>query len=273
MAIPDDPRSRYLLAMADDELVMGHRTSHWTGVAPSLEEDLAFATISQDEINHADLWYQILLTDPAAGEVDRAEVDALGLGREADEYLHAVLCERPPGDFAYTLVRQLLYDHFDSVRLAALSTSSDEQIAAVARRLAHEERYHLMHADEWLERLAGAGTEAQERLRAGFDQAWPEALWLFEPVPGEDELAAADVAPVSGDLVDPWMEALTPLLADAKLADATTGVERDGTGRWRLAEGVIDGPGGRQGRHTEDWTDDAWPEMTALYRAHPGAIW
>ena len=112
-----------MLALADDELVTGHRASHWTGVAPAIEEELAFSTIAQDAINHADVWYQVLV----AGEVgdgggepghDRAQVDALGLGRPADGYRHAIVCERPPVDFATTLARHWCYDHADAVRLA-----------------------------------------------------------------------------------------------------------------------------------------------------------
>ncbi|MDQ3938363.1 MAG: phenylacetate-CoA oxygenase subunit PaaI, partial [Chloroflexota bacterium] len=79
----DDPRTVLLLSVADDDLVMGHRESHWIGVAPSLEEDIAFSGISQDEINHADVWYQLLTGG------DRADVDALGLGRQPHEYRHA----------------------------------------------------------------------------------------------------------------------------------------------------------------------------------------
>src|SRR5690606_21835080 len=167
VALPDltSPRARLLLVLADDELVSGHRASHWTGVAPSLEEDLAFSTIAQDEINHADVWYQVLLGEDHPDV--RAGVDALGLGREPDAYLHAIVCERPPNDFAYTLARHWAYDRSAVVRLAALAASSDAAIAAVARKLLHEERYHLEHADHWFGRLVGGGDDARRRLHDG----------------------------------------------------------------------------------------------------------
>jgi ring-1,2-phenylacetyl-CoA epoxidase subunit PaaC len=271
-AVPDDPRSLLILSLADDELVMGHRTSHWTGVAPSLEEDLAFATIAQDEINHADVWYQLLLRRGDAGE-DRAAVDALGLGRQADQYRHAVLCERPPRDFAYTLARQFCYDHFDAVRLDALTESTDHDIAAAARRLAHEERYHVLHAEQWFARLARAGGEAASRLERALREVWPESLWLFEPVPGEAETTAAGVLPLpSSDLLARWCDRVVPTFEKAGLGEVVTDVAVDGDG-WRLPPGFFAGPGGRHGVHTPDWTDDAWEEMTALYRADPSATW
>ncbi len=155
-----DLRTTLLLTLADDELVTGHRHSHWTGVAPSLEEDLAFSTIAQDEINHADVWYSLVVADG-----DRGAIDDLALGREPGAYRHAVLCERPPRDFAYTLARHWCYDHFDAIRLGVLADSSDADIAAVATKLLHEERYHLEHADHWFRRLAHGGGEARDAAR------------------------------------------------------------------------------------------------------------
>ncbi|HYU57528.1 MAG TPA: Phenylacetic acid catabolic protein, partial [Actinomycetota bacterium] len=53
----EDPRLTLLLALADDELIIGHRHSEWTGWAPHIEEDLAFSSIAQDEMAHARLLY------------------------------------------------------------------------------------------------------------------------------------------------------------------------------------------------------------------------
>ena len=264
-------RRTLLLALADDELITGHRASHWTGVAPSIEEDLAFSTIAQDEINHADVWYQVLLTGD--GAMSREAVDALGLGREPDEYRHAVICERPPRDFAYTLARHWLYDHADAVRLEALSQSSDGDVAAVARKLAHEERYHLEHADLWFRRLTRGGPEAAQRFRDALAAALPEALWMFEPLPGEDVLVAAGVLPeFSGSLVTRWLEHVAEQLTGAGIGDVLDGVVARGGG-WVLPHDQFAVPGGRHGVHTADFTEDVWPEMTGLYRAHPGAAW
>ena len=56
-----------LLAMADDEFVLGFWDSEWTGIAPILEEDVAFASLAQDEIGHAQALYQ-LRADLEGGE-------------------------------------------------------------------------------------------------------------------------------------------------------------------------------------------------------------
>jgi ring-1,2-phenylacetyl-CoA epoxidase subunit PaaC len=261
----DTPRAVLLTAVADDELITGHRAQFWTGVAPSLEEDLAFSTIAQDEVNHADVWYQVLLGEQATDL--RAAVDALGLGRRPEQYRHAVLCERPPGEFAFTLARHWVYDRFDAVRLHALAESSDADVAAVARKLAHEERYHLEHAEHWVRRLAGGGAEAHHRLREAMAAALAEADGLFEPLPHEDDIVAAGLLPVDTDaLRHRWLEIVVPLLEQADLGATMPG---------DLAAAVRPDrpPAGRHGVHTEDFTEDVWPEMTSLYRDHPGARW
>lgn len=266
-----DERSRarreLLLAVADDELITGHRSSHWTGVAPSIEEDLAFSTIAQDEINHADVWYQVLLAGED-GDPPRDEVDALGLGRPADGYRHAVLCERPPIDFAFTLARHWAYDHADVVRLGALADSKEADVAAVAARLLHEERYHLEHADLWFRRLTG-DDDARGRFRDALADVLDEAVDLFEPPIGEPQAVESGVLPEPfAVLFGRWAEGVRAALDAAGLGEVVPATVRTGD----LA-GALATPAGRHGVHTADFTDDVWPEMTHLHRAFPGAAW
>ena len=107
-----------LLSMADDEFVVGYWDSEWTGIAPMLEEDVAFSSIAQDEIGHARVLYEMLaqLTDDDA--------DRIAYGREPDGYRHARLLNHARGNWAFSIARRYLYDTADSVRLAALAGSS-----------------------------------------------------------------------------------------------------------------------------------------------------
>ncbi|GGI09471.1 1,2-phenylacetyl-CoA epoxidase subunit PaaC [Egicoccus halophilus] len=266
LALPDlhTPRAQVLLAVADDNLVTGHRSSHWTGVAPSLEEDLAFSTIAQDGISHADLWYRVLLQGAGFDGDLRAGVDALGLGRDADGYRHAVVCERPPRDFAFTLARHWVHVHVEAARLQALSGSNDAEVAALAIKLAHELRYHREHADHWFARLTG-DDGARGRFADALAVVLPESFGLFEPAPGEHEAVADGVFPGGHPGLRPvWLESAAPVLVTAGLGDLVPADD---------AQAPAEAAGGRAGRHTADFTDDVWPEMTALYRADPGARW
>ncbi len=263
--LPDlsTPLARLVLTVADDELVSGHRAQHWTGVAPSLESDLAFSTIAQDEVNHADVLYSLLVDRDADDARDR--IDALGLGRTPDQYRHAVLCERPPGDFVWTLARHWAYDHADVVRLGALADSSHGDLAGVSKKLLREERYHLLHADDWFDRLSReSGERGRTEFAAALADVLPQALWLWEPAEGEDEIVAEGLLPTPfTELRGRWLEGVVAAL---EAADLTEVLPDD-------LEPSYDEPGGRHGVHSEDFTLDVWPEMTALHRAHPGASW
>jgi ring-1,2-phenylacetyl-CoA epoxidase subunit PaaC len=288
-----DPRLGLLLALADDELVIGHRHALWTGVAPHLEEDLAFSSIAQDEIGHAVIWYGI------AAELAGTDPDSLGLGRQPDEYRNAILVERENADWGYSIARQYLYDTADEVRLAALADSTWKEVAAATGAIRREERYHLMHARAWLERLAAGPVEARHRLSDGLVAALPDALGLFEPLPGEDELVADGALPIGhADLLQRWLDVVAADLEQVGLervleegtspdegefvptssgemttaGAGLTGVHverRDGT--W-VPVGEFTGQGGRHGRHSEDFAQ-VWEDMTGTYRAYPGVTW
>jgi len=292
-----DPRVELLLALADDELIIGHRHSHWTGVAPHIEEDLAFSSISQDEIGHAVVWYR--LAAEVAGEqgvrdlATRApaggdHADALGLGREPNGYRNAVLVERPNGDWGYSLARHYLYDVAEDVRLTTLAGSSWQAAADATGALRREERYHLLHARTWLDRLANGPLDARIHLADGLVAALVEAPGLFEPLPGEAELVADGVLPDDhATQQQRWLEAVTADLEAVGMDHVLGGDPHHGGGEFlatasgelvardgaRAPSGSGDGGyGGRLGRHSSDF-DAVWEEMTGTYRAYPGVRW
>jgi ring-1,2-phenylacetyl-CoA epoxidase subunit PaaC len=197
----------YLLAWADDELVLGHRDSEWTGFAPIIEEDVAFSSIAQDELGHAALLYGL------AAELLGDDADRLALRRPADAYRHAALVERPNGDWAFTIGRHYLYDLADACRTEALSRSAYAPLAAAARKMAREEHYHLMHGAAWWDRLRDGTAESRARLLAAARDVAPLALDLFGPTPRQELLVAAGIVPDPLDLLDTWRTQTTDLLA------------------------------------------------------------
>src|SRR3989442_1928688 len=129
-----------ILEMADDELILGWRNSEWTGIAPVLEEDVAFSSIAQNEIGHARAIYQLLSDD----------ADALAFDRAPEEYRCSQLVElRFVPDWAMTIARRVLYEAVDELRLDRLKASSDEAVAGLAAKIDREEAYHRMHAEMW----------------------------------------------------------------------------------------------------------------------------
>jgi ring-1,2-phenylacetyl-CoA epoxidase subunit PaaC len=178
-----------LLAMADDEFVIGFSDSEWTGIAPMLEEDVAMSSLAQDELGHAQALYR-LLTELVA---DGRDADAFAYDRPADGYYHARLLDHPRGDWADTIARRFLYDTADGVRLAALADGSWLPLAELVAKIRREERYHVMHVRAWFERLAGAPGEPRERLVAALGRLGADAATVLCPLPNEDDLVASGV--------------------------------------------------------------------------------
>ena len=178
-----------LLALADDEFVIGFSDSEWTGIAPILEEDVAMSSIAQDEIGHAQALYRLL----ADLVQDGRDADAIAFDRPAEGYYHARLLDHPRGDWAQTIARRYLYDTADAIRLEALTGSSYRPLAELVGKIRREERYHLMHATTWLERLATADGEPRDRLLAALDLIGPDAATVLAPLPSETALLMADI--------------------------------------------------------------------------------
>jgi ring-1,2-phenylacetyl-CoA epoxidase subunit PaaC len=166
-------RVRLLLEIADDELILGWRDSEWTGIAPYLEEDVAFSSIAQNEIGHARALYEL-----AAQELGTT-ADALALDRAADEFHCAPLVELRRLEWARTIARHWLYETADAVRLEALKASSDPELAGLAAKIDREELYHRMHAEMWIERLL-AGEEGRAKLEEAIVELWPYALGVLD---------------------------------------------------------------------------------------------
>jgi ring-1,2-phenylacetyl-CoA epoxidase subunit PaaC len=237
-----------LFRLADDELVLAHRYIEWQVKAPTLESDIALANVSQDELGHARLWYQLL---------QRFEYDEPDLifEREADDFRHSTLVELPftQGDWADAIVRSYLYDVAEDVRLHAIEASSVPAIRDRVEKVLQEEDYHLDHAHSWLDRLADV-EDGRERLQAAVDRLYPHALTLFEPV-GEVETAIDELGIRDRSLADMREEWQTRV-------DGTLG----GLGI-DVPVGEADAPAtpiGRDGAHTEHWTQ-LHEEMVGTY--------
>jgi ring-1,2-phenylacetyl-CoA epoxidase subunit PaaC len=168
--LPESARAQRVLELADDELILGWRDSEWTGIAPTLEEDVAFSSIAQNEIGHARALYEL-----AAAELG-TNADALAFDRQPAEYRCAQLVELHLMDWAPTIARRYLYEAADRVRIDALRHSEDAELAGLAAKIDREETYHRMHAEMWAARLRD-----EPRFRTAVEELWPYALGVLDP--------------------------------------------------------------------------------------------
>lgn len=239
-----------LLAMADDELILGHRDSEWTGHAPILEEDIAFANIAGDEIGHSAIWYR--LREAITGETP----DELIFFRDAPAYRNVQMVELPNGDWAFSMVRQYLFDAYERVALERLVESAYRPLAEAAAKIRQEELYHYRHTSTWIRRLGLGTEESHRRTQRALDELWPYARQLFAPISDEDALVDAGIVPDPEALHTAWHKQVRPFLEAAGL---------------RLPAGVTGIVAGRG-----DYTDHRpalLAEMQEVARLDPEAEW
>jgi ring-1,2-phenylacetyl-CoA epoxidase subunit PaaC len=254
--VRDDTRqalAELLLTLADDEFVQGFWDSEWTGIAPMLEEDVAFSSLAQDEIGHARAFYEL------HAQLTGEDPDEMAFARPAELYRHNRLLDHPRGDWAFSLARRYLYDTADAVRLTALVRASFAPLAQLVAKVRREETYHLMHLDGWLRRLADGGPDSRRRLESALAALWPDALAPFAPLAGEAVLVREGIlASPMTTLAERQWDQLCAVVASlgleppATMPDPAAGRSRD-----RVSDGF------------------AWlhGEFTSVRRTDPEAAW
>jgi len=251
--IDRDTLVAFLLRLADDHLILGHRLSEWCGHAPMLEEDLALPNMALDLIGQARALYQY------AGEAEgrgRTEDDFAYLRRER-EYVNCLLAERPNGDFAHTMLRQLIFAAFMEAWWRGMTASRDERLAGIAAKAVKEVAYHIRHAGEWVIRLGDGTEESARRMKEAAGTLAPYVDELFENDAVTKAVSEAGIAPEPAGLRAAFDATLGPILAEAQL-------------EW--PEAPFAQTGGRKGRHSEAM-GYLLAELQYMQRAYPGAAW
>ncbi|MDJ0994789.1 MAG: phenylacetate-CoA oxygenase subunit PaaC [Dinoroseobacter sp.] len=241
-----------LIELADDHLILGHRLSEWCGHAPMLEEDLALPNMALDLIGTARTLYDHAATLEDAG---RSE-DDLAFLRVEREYRNLLLVERPNGDFAQTMLRQLYFAAFMAPFWHAAQDSSDEVVRGVAGKASKEMAYHIRHAGEWVIRLGDGTEESAERMAEAVEELHRFTDELFESSPEAEATETAGVLPSRDRIRAAWDATIAEVFSQAAL---------------EVPE-VYPQTGGRAGLHGE-CLGHLLAEMQYLQRAYPGATW
>jgi len=248
-----DVVSKLLLRIADDELIIAHRHSEWTGLGPILEEDVAFSSIAQDKLGHAQALYALnheLCGGPAP--------DQAAFHRSPEEFLCCQFVELPNGEYDFSLMRHFLFDAAEFLRFEHLRNSSLEPLAKLAVKIHSELKYHLYHGKTWVTQLSGNGTaESKARMQEALNYAWPYALGMFEGGDHDVPIKSSKLSVPESELQKLWLDFVVPVLTEAGLT-----IPAD-------AKPVY---GGRQGKHSE-YLAPLLNEMTEVVRIDPEAEW
>ncbi|MGD0194060.1 MAG: 1,2-phenylacetyl-CoA epoxidase subunit PaaC [Candidatus Dormibacteria bacterium] len=241
------------LRIADDCFVLSHRLAQWSSRAPTLEDDIALTNIALDLLGQARAMYERTAEMDGTG---RSEDDYAFL-RDEREFVNCLLVEQENGDFARTMVRQLLCSTYQLAQWQALTASNDAQVAAIATRSVKETSYHRDHATDWTLRLGDGTAESHGRMEQALADLWPYTFELFETDEVSGDAAAGGFGPGPESLRPEWDAYIHRVLTDATLVVPET--------TWRPT-------GGRRGLHTEPFGYMV-AEMQHLHRSFPGAVW
>lgn len=242
-----------LYKMADDQLILGHRNSEWTGMGPLLEEDIAFSSMAQDKIGQSQALYNML------HEMGEQDPDTVAFTRNATQFHNCLLVELPNGAYDFSLVRHFLFDQAEAIRFEMLSRSSFETLALLARKIKGELQYHTMHANTWIKQLGSATEESIQRLQNSLEYALPYALGMFELSPYEDTLVEDGIFEGEEKLKTAWKARVQSVIEKTQLSLPD----------WSILEAKI---GGRKGEHSEH-LQPLLDEMSEVFKIDPTADW
>ncbi|WP_026690065.1 1,2-phenylacetyl-CoA epoxidase subunit PaaC [Alteribacter aurantiacus] len=251
-----------LYQLADDDFLIAYRGSEWLGLAPHIEEDVAFSSINQDTMGHAVMYFQLL------EELGEGKADDLSHLRNPREFRNAVILEmkngsgtyleKPDYDWAFAVVRNLFYDYAKTIRLQSLKESSYKPLAYMAQRILSEEYYHLMHWELWFKQLMDSTPEARQRMEAAIERVWDDFDGVLTLGPKKEDMESCQLIGGEKELKDQWLKRVQSIFEDVNYTiDRTPGMKNGN---------------GRKGEHTED-LDQALSILSEVYRMDPVTNW
>jgi ring-1,2-phenylacetyl-CoA epoxidase subunit PaaC len=247
-------RTDYLLRLADTALIHAQRLAEWCGPGPILEEDIALSNVALDLLGQA----RAMLTH--AGRALGRDEDQLAFLRAEREFRNLTLVERPlrrGGDFADTVLRNLLLATWLGGFWRRLQRSTDAEVAAIAAKAVKEARYHAQHAGEWVVRLGDGTAESAQRMQAALDRAWPDVAEMFDADAVDAAAVAAGLGPSRAELRDECLAAWRDCFDEAGLTVPPDSAYRST---------------GTRGLHSEHM-GPLLAEMQVLQRSFPGGVW
>lgn len=251
-----------LFQLADDDFLYSYRGSEWLGLAPHIEEDVAFSSISQDSMGHAAMYYQLL------EQLGAGKADDLAHARPAIERKNCILVERvngpgfymedPDYDWAYAVARNYLYSLAKKVKIQSLKQSSYQPLADAAIKVDTELFYHLLHWKTWFVQLFSSTDEAKEKMNKAFIKVMNDFHDVFSFGEHAEKIHECGFIEEENVLKAKWEELLVPVLDKLGLSIPET------SGKMEM--------NGRNGQHTNE-LEEALTVLSEVYNINPAVPW
>jgi len=246
------PMMNVLLCVADDKLFLGHRNSDWTGIAPILEADIAFSSLAQDDIAHANAFYELIHS------INGQNPDQIAFSRTAEAYRCAdIVTMDDEFNWANAIARQFYCNVYEYLQLQRLSNATWTPLANLATRICAEQAIHIDHVTTWMDHLGNGTEDSKARLQRALNLYAPSASMMFETPEGIDLLFTGGILINDGCLFTAWKEYVDNIV--------------EGTGLIIPVE-PCEGVGGRNGKHDADFVH-ALSELQEVFATDPLAAW
>lgn len=244
---------KYILGIADNNLILGQRLGELCGHGPSLETDIACTNMSLDLLGQVRSYYQY-----AAKVVDdgRSE-DDIAMLRQEREYVNVLLVEQPNSDFAYVMARHFLFDVYHLLFLNELKNSKDLTLSAIALKSIKEVSYHQRFSSDWIKRLGDGTEESHHKIQKAIDDLWTYTNELFQLTDIDTQMVKDGVGVDVSKIKETYYSKVSEILTEATL---------------QIPESKYFQKGGKQGIHTEHM-GYILAELQYMQRAYPNMEW
>ncbi len=204
---------KYILGIADNSLILGQRLGELCGHGPNLETDIALTNISLDLLGQTRNYYQYIAKLSGNNKTE----DDIAFMRSEREYLNVLLVEQPNDHFGYVIARQFYYDVFHYLFMKNLQNSSDETLAAIAKKGIKEVSYHLRFSSDWIKRLGDGTKESHQKIQEAIDDRWVYTNELFVITEADELMINEGVGVNVLDFKEVYYQKVTQILEDATL--------------------------------------------------------
>lgn len=242
-----------IYGLADSSLILAQRLSELTGHGPSLEVDMGLTNIALDLFGQVRSYYQYAAKELGNGKTE----DDLAFLRTEREFRSVLLAEQPNTDFAFTITRQFLYDHFHFLMLQKLQHSEDGTLAAIARKSIKEVTYHREYTSDWIKRLGDGTQESHERIQKAINEFWGYTDELFHKTSADVNMIEEGIGVDFEEFKEEYYKNVKAVLEEATL---------------EIPESKYFQKGGKIGVHTEHM-GHLLTEMQYMQRTYPGMEW
>lgn len=244
---------QYIFGIADNSLILGQRLGELCGHGPSLETDIALTNISLDLLGQTRSYYQYV----AKLQGGDATEDTVAFLRLEREYKNVLLVEQPNTDFGYSIARQFLFDVFHLSLLNELQNSTDETLAAIAKKSIKEVSYHTRFSSDWIRRLGDGTEESHNRIQTAINDLWIFTDELFHQTAADQAMVSEGVGVDVTLLKNAYYQKVGEVLEESTLQ--TPSIE-------------YFQKGGKQGIHSEHM-GYILTELQYMQRTYPNMTW